>query len=201
MFYGLQKTTFVDFPGKIAATLFTGGCNFRCPWCHNQDLVYPEKLQSLSPLDEEDIKSFLKKRTHLLEGICITGGEPTLWGERLLDFLGWAKSIGYATKVDSNGSHPEWIREAIQQNVVDFFAMDIKHLWSDYTQAIGVRFDTEVLKTSIELLKTSGKPHQFRTTLIPGLHPPHMRKQAEELGIEIVFQEYRAPTLYGAVFV
>ncbi|MCX7881612.1 MAG: anaerobic ribonucleoside-triphosphate reductase activating protein [Brevinematales bacterium] len=197
MWYGIQRTTFVDFPGKIAATLFTGGCNFRCPWCHNQDLVYPHRLSQLPQLDEEEIKHFLIRRKHLLEGICITGGEPTLWGERLLNFLAWAKSIGYETKVDTNGSHPEWVEEALKEDVVDFFAMDIKHPWETYHHAIGRDYDIHLLKKTISLITQSGKPHQFRTTLIPGLSRKTMLTFAQEMNIDLVFQPYRDPHPLG----
>ncbi|MFN4217347.1 MAG: anaerobic ribonucleoside-triphosphate reductase activating protein [Brevinematales bacterium] len=197
MFYGIQKTTFVDFPEKIAATLFTGGCNFRCPWCHNHDLVHPERLARLSPLDEEEIKAFLVKRRHNLEGVCITGGEPTLWGERLLSFFSWVKSLGYATKVDTNGSNPEWVEMAIKEDVVDFFAMDIKHPWESYHEAIGVNYDIERLKKTISLIKESGKHHQFRTTLIPGLSREKILAMAKEMDIEITFQTYRDPFLWA----
>ncbi len=197
MFYGLQKTTLVDFPGRIAATLFTGGCNFRCPWCHNKDLVYPERLRLLPPLPEEDIKAFLLQRKHQLDGICVTGGEPTLWGERLIEFLLWAKSQGYETKVDTNGSHPEWIKIALQKGAVDFFAMDIKETWENYGEAIGlISYDTETLRESIRLIQTSGKPHQFRTTLIPGISRERMELLTRELEISLVFQEYRDPAVY-----
>ncbi|URA09176.1 anaerobic ribonucleoside-triphosphate reductase activating protein [Thermospira aquatica] len=197
MFYGLQKTTLVDFPGRIAATLFTGGCNFRCPWCHNKDLVYPERLGLLSPLPEDDIKAFLLQRKDQLDGICVTGGEPTLWGDRLIEFLLWAKSLGYETKIDTNGSHPEWIERALKEKAVDFFAMDIKQTWESYREAIGLpSCDISLLKKSIKLIQASGKPHQFRTTLIPGISPKSMEKLTQELGISLVFQEYRDPTIY-----
>jgi len=196
IWYGIQKTTFVDFPGRIAATLFTGGCNFRCPWCHNQDLVYPERLKRLPVLDDEEVKSFLIRRKHQLEGICITGGEPTLWGDTLLAFLDWAKSLGYAVKVDTNGSNPSWVHKAITSQLLDFIAMDIKHPWETYDQAIGVHFDVEILKQTVAIIRESGVPHQFRTTLIPGLSEQTMQRLAETMGITIVFQTYRDPLVY-----
>lgn len=197
MFYGIQKTTLVDYPNVIAATLFTGGCNFRCPWCHNPDLVYPERLKNLVPLDEDDVLGFLARRRNQLEGVCITGGEPTLWGERLLTFLARVKALGYRVKVDTNGSHPEWIEEALKKNVVDFFAMDIKNTFQEYAVTVGLReLDIHLLRRSIECIQQSGKDYLFRTTVLPGMDREIMRDFVLSLGVDLshyVFQEYREP--------
>ena len=168
---GLNKTTLLDYPGRVAATVFTGGCNFRCPFCHNGGLV-------LSPLTqehytEEDILGFLKKRKHILSGVCITGGEPTIQQD-LPDFIRKIKELGLAVKLDTNGSHPHMLEELIGKKQIDYVAMDIKNVPGKYQETTGLAeegayaeasdnaFPVKAVQQSVELLKNSGIPAQWR---------------------------------------
>ena len=126
---GLNKTTLLDYPGFVAATLFTGGCNFRCPYCHNRDLVL--KDQSLVPLSEEEIFAFLQKRRNVLTGVCITGGEPTLYPD-LPEFISQIRELGYLVKLDTNGTNPQMLGDLIRAGLIDYCAMDIKNAPDKY---------------------------------------------------------------------
>jgi len=168
---GLQKTTLVDFPGKIACTVFTVGCNFRCPFCHNRDLITVKlfKKSGIAPIDENYFFTFLKKRRKILDGVCITGGEPTLQPD-LLPFCRKIKKLGLKTKLDSNGSNPQVLKKAIQEKVIDFIAMDVKTAFGEYEKAIGIKFPEEKVKQSIKIILSSGLDYELRTTLVPGIH-------------------------------
>lgn len=165
---GYQKTTLLDFPGHVAATLFTGGCSFRCPFCHNSDLVLcsPEMMS----VSEEEIFSFLKKRRNVLSGICITGGEPTLQ-EDLVDFIEKVRELGYKVKLDTNGYQPEKLAELLQRKRIDYIAMDIKAGSSNYAKVSGIpNLDMKRIKESIALIEQSGIDYEFRTTVVKELH-------------------------------
>ena len=164
---GLNKTTLLDYPGCVAATIFVGGCNFRCPFCHNGDLV----LQSaqITGYSEEEVLTFLKKRKNVLEGVCITGGEPTLYGE-LSDFIRKIKALDYKVKLDTNGSNPEMISELVKNGLVDYVAMDIKAPAASYDRVCGVNVDIDKIKKSVEFLKEGNVPYEFRTTVVKELH-------------------------------
>lgn len=164
---GLNKTTLLDYPGKVAATIFVGGCNFRCPFCHNGDLVLHSK--EMPEISEDEVLSFLKKRKNVLEGVCITGGEPTLYKE-LPDFISKIKELGYMVKLDTNGSHPRMVEELIEEKKVDYIAMDIKAPIWGYVKVCGVNIDTEKIEKSVELLKRGKIPYEFRTTIVKELH-------------------------------
>ena len=162
---GYQKTTLLDYPGKLAATVFIGGCNFRCPFCHNSELFAPEELY-----DEEELLSIFKKRRGVLEGIAITGGEPTLQAE-LPDFMRKIKELGLLEKLDSNGYRPEVLRSLIEEGLVDYIAMDIKNSPEHYGETAGFeKIDMSRIEESAQLLKTCGIDHEFRTTVVPELH-------------------------------
>lgn len=174
---GFQKTTLLDYPGHVAATLFTGGCNFRCPFCHNGDLVKDTGEQP--GISGEEIFAFLKKRKGILEGICVTGGEPTLQPD-LGEFLRRVKELGYLTKLDTNGYRPEVLRELLKENLLDYIAMDIKAGWEHYPKATGVScFDSGKIKESIALIRGAGIPYEFRTTVVRGIH---RTEEFEEIG-------------------
>ncbi len=158
---GLIKFTLIDFPGRPAAVVFTQGCNFRCRYCHNPELVYPHLF--LEPMPEEDLFAFLKRRQGTLEGVVITGGEPTLH-EEILDFTAKIKQMGFAIKWDTNGTRPEMLREAYQRKLLDYVAMDLKAPLEKYSAITGVDFNPEIIKESMKLIKESGVPYQFRTT-------------------------------------
>ncbi|MBQ7653094.1 MAG: anaerobic ribonucleoside-triphosphate reductase activating protein [Clostridia bacterium] len=161
---GFEKLSLVDFDGYTACTLFTGGCNFRCPFCHNGPLVIGVGLEEYS---EEEIFSYLKKRKGILEGVVVTGGEPTL--QKDLDvYLKKIKDLGYAVKLDSNGTAPETLRSLIERKLVDYIAMDVKSSPSGYPLATGVPFNENVLK-SVDLLLEGMVDYEFRTTLVKGL--------------------------------
>lgn len=165
--YGLQKTTLLDYPGTLAATIFTGGCNLRCPFCHNSDLVLiPSNMQRIS---EEEILSFLEKRKSVLKGVCITGGEPALQAD-LIPFIQTVKSLGYLVKLDTNGFFPEVIDKLLQNSLVDYIAMDIKNTPQKYEFTTGVYCDLSKINRSLSLLKECTVPYEFRTTLVREFH-------------------------------
>ena len=166
---GMQKLTLLDFPGVVACTLFTAGCNFRCPWCHNAGLVLPEEMQT-QMLENEMVLDFLEKRKGVLDGVCITGGEPLLQTE-LPDFLRSVKELGYRVKLDTNGSFPERLKDLVRENLVDRVAMDIKNGPSHYTETIGrARADLEAIGASKDFLLEGSVDYEFRTTVVRGLH-------------------------------
>ncbi|MCA9399993.1 MAG: anaerobic ribonucleoside-triphosphate reductase activating protein [Candidatus Omnitrophica bacterium] len=160
---GLQKCSLIDYPEKLSCVIFTQGCNFRCPFCHNRELVLPEHFKETVP--EEDVLTLLTKRRKYLEGVVITGGEPTEQ-EDLLQFMDKIKSMGYLLKLDTNGSRPHIIRALIQNGLVDYIAMDIKTSLEKYQKAIGVNFPVELIQESIDLIKGSGIQYEFRTTVV-----------------------------------
>lgn len=165
---GLNKTTLLDYPGRVAATVFTGGCNFRCPFCHNGDLVI--KPSSLEMISEEEVLSFLNKRKNVLKGVCITGGEPTLQAD-LPDFISRIKNIGYEVKLDTNGYRPDVLRDLLDKKLIDYVAMDIKNCREKYAVTTGCTdFDIGKIERSMEILKTSGIAYEYRTTVVDGLH-------------------------------
>ena len=168
--HGLSKLTLLDFPGHLACTVFTGTCNFRCPFCHNAPLVLtPDACPVIS---EEEFFEFLDSRQGKLEGVCITGGEPTL-SPKLPDFIKKIKDRGFLVKLDTNGYRPEVLRELLHHNLLDMVAMDIKNSRESYTRACGIEgtaFHLSRIEESISLLLTSEIPHEFRTTVTAELH-------------------------------
>lgn len=163
---GLQKLTLLDYPGKMACTVFTYGCNFRCPFCHNAMLVTEENIDNIS---EDEFFTFLKKRQGILDGVCISGGEPTLQKD-LAEFIGKIKDMGYAVKLDTNGSKPEVLRKLISENLLDYVAMDIKNSPAKYSLTCGCEIDIALIKESVSIIKESGIDHEFRTTTVRELH-------------------------------
>ena len=171
---GLQKLTLLDYPGRTACTVFTGGCNFRCPFCHNAPLVIPGREQE--PYTEEEVLSYLKKRAGLLDGVCVSGGEPTLQ-EGLDAFLRQVKALDYQVKLDTNGSRPEALRALLRQGLADYVAMDVKSSPEEYARACGVPVDLEKVNESIDLLLSGCVDYEFRTTVVAGLHTPQIIEQ------------------------
>ncbi len=166
---GYQKLTLIDYPGKIATTVFTVGCNFRCPFCHNPELVKSITYNSQPNVLEKEFFAFLKKRRGKLDGVCITGGEPTLQSD-LIDFIKKVKKMGFLIKLDTNGTRPDVLKKLYKARLLDFVAMDIKNNLEKYAQTCGEKVDIERIKLSVELIKNSGVPYEFRTTVVPGLH-------------------------------
>jgi len=163
---GLQKNSLIDYPGKIAAVIFLQGCNFRCPFCHNPQLVVPNRYEGRVPITE--VIDFLMERKGQLDGVVVTGGEPTMHPE-LPNLLQIVKDMGYAVKLDTNGSHPHVLREIINNGVVDFIAMDVKAPLKKYPELSGVSIDISLITRSIKIIKDSCIDHQFRTTVHPSL--------------------------------
>lgn len=158
----------VDFDGKIACTVFTGGCNFRCPFCHNAPLVVGN-LNS-QRIDEAEVFDYLQKRKGLVDAVCVTGGEPTLQPD-LCDFLTKVRGMGYATKLDTNGLRPDVLEEVLNKKLVDFVAMDVKNSPEKYALTVGVEsVDMGKILKSMQLLKGSGVDYEFRTTIIKEFH-------------------------------
>ena len=165
----MQKLTLLDFPGVVACTLFTAGCNFRCPWCHNAGLVLPDEMSD-RVLESEEVLSFLEKRKGVLDGVCVTGGEPLLQAE-LPDFLRRVKGLGYRVKLDTNGSFPERLEALVRENLVDRVAMDIKNGPSRYAETVGRKdLDLSAVTASKDFLFSDPVDYEFRTTVVRGLH-------------------------------
>jgi pyruvate formate lyase activating enzyme len=167
---GLKKCSLIDFPGVICAVVFTQGCNFRCPYCHNASLVLPERFQE--PLDSKTIVQFLSRRKNQLDGVVISGGEPTLQSD-LVKFIYEIKELGYLIKLDTNGSRPDVLNNLFVKNLVDFVAMDIKAPLEKYQLLSGASPDQEAIKESIRLIYKGHIVHQFRTTFAEPLLEKH----------------------------
>ncbi len=164
---GLQKLTLLDYPGKIACTVFLPGCNFRCPFCHNASLV--TKIDNESFSDEQEFFDFLNTRKGILQGVCITGGEPTLQFE-LVDFIKKIKSMSFDVKLDTNGYRPDILKDLVNDGLVDFVAMDIKNCMDKYSLTVGRDVDISLIKESVDFLKQGNIPYEFRTTIVKELH-------------------------------
>lgn len=175
---GLQKLTLVDYPGKIAAAVFLSGCNFRCPFCQNAELVVSEFMPAADLISETELFEYLDSKSGFIDGICISGGEPTLNLE-LADFIKKIRTKGYLIKLDSNGSNPEILSKLLDEKLIDYIAMDIKTSLDKYKKAIGAEIDLEKIKESAEIIKNSGIDYEFRTTIVPGLVE---REDIEKIG-------------------
>jgi len=160
---GLQKFSMIDYPGKLTAIVFTLGCNFRCGYCHNPELVLPEKFNP--SLDEEELLKFFKTRIGKLDAISITGGEPTLHQD-LPQFIKKIKSLGFLVKLDTNGTNPPMLKKIIDDKLVDYLAMDIKAPLEKYEEVINQKVDLENIRKSIKLIMDSGLDYEFRTTIV-----------------------------------
>ena len=158
--------TMLDFPGKIACTVFTHGCNLRCPFCHNSILV----TEDVEYVSVDEIFSYLERRRRMLDGVCITGGEPLLQPD-IFEFMGEIKKMGLLVKLDTNGAYPERLKEAIERGLVDYVAMDIKNCREKYALTAGVEgLDVSPFEKSVEILMSSGIDYEFRTTVVRELH-------------------------------
>lgn len=189
---GIQKLTLLDYPGTVACTLFTQGCNFRCPFCQNASLVLPEQYPD--PLSTDETLDFLRKRYGILEGVAITGGEPLLQPD-IADFLTRVKEIGYRIKLDTNGTNPDALAELIEEGLVDRVAMDIKASPDGYHVAAGLScVAVDRIDKTRALLMSGRTPFEFRTTVVNGIHTDEeMRKIAEWIAgdEEYYLQQYR----------
>ncbi len=166
--HGFQKMTMLDYPGKVACTLFTAGCNFRCPFCHNALLV--TEIDAAATYDEEEIFDYLRKRRGVLDGVAITGGEP-LMNRDIPDLLRKIKDLGYAVKLDTNGSYPDLLKAIAEEGLVDYVAMDIKNSKEKYAATVGLpRLDLRPIEESVAFLLSGRLDFEFRTTVVKELH-------------------------------
>lgn len=175
--HGFNKTTLLDYPEHVAATVFTGGCNFRCPFCHNASLVLNPGACCVIP--EDEVLAYLKKRKGILEGICITGGEPTLQKD-LKEFICCVRDMGYLVKLDTNGYRPQVLWQLLREGLLDYVAMDVKASLANYAKAAGcAHMDLSRIEESIAILKSCAIPYEFRTTVVKGIHTV---EEFEEIG-------------------
>ena len=175
-FYGMQKMTLLDYPGYVACTLFTGGCNFRCPFCHNALLVLD--LDENYTIPEEEVLAFLKKRQGLLDGVCVTGGEPLI-NKDIGDFFSKVKELGFKIKLDTNGTNPALLKELVSQNLVDYVAVDIKNSPEKYAETVGLKsFDMSSINETVNFLMTGSVDYEFRTTVTKQFHTEKSMEEA-----------------------
>lgn len=175
-FYGMQKMTLLDYPGYVACTLFTGGCNFRCPFCHNALLVLD--LDENYTIPEEEVLAFLKKRQGLLDGVCVTGGEPLI-NKDIGDFLSKVKELGFKIKLDTNGTNPALLKELVSQNLVDYVAVDIKNSPEKYAETVGLKsFDMSTINQTVNFLMSGCVDYEFRTTVTKQFHTEKSMEEA-----------------------
>lgn len=165
---GMQKLTLLDYPGITACLIFTQGCNFRCPFCHNSDLLENEIKTEI--VEEDEVFKYLNKRKGVLDGVCISGGEPLLQPD-IESFITKVKDMGFKVKLDTNGSSPSRLKRLIDKGLLDYIAMDIKNDFIDYDKTSGIQMiNIENIKRSISILEESGVEHEFRTTIVKELH-------------------------------
>ena len=165
---GFQKLTLIDYPGKIATTVFTIGCSFKCPFCHNPELVIKSEFLPWEGVEEEFFQH-LEKRKGKLDGVCITGGEPTIQPD-IIEFIKKIKDMGYLVKLDTNGTQPDVLKKLYDLKLLDFVATDIKNAPDRYDDTVGLKANIENVKKSVAMIMNSGLPYEFRTTVVPGIH-------------------------------
>ncbi|MBD3313370.1 anaerobic ribonucleoside-triphosphate reductase activating protein [Candidatus Woesearchaeota archaeon] len=178
---GLQKTSVVDYPGKVSCVIFTAGCNFRCPFCHNAGLIEKKGYDKINTIEENEFFDLLDRRKKWIDGVVITGGEPTIHKD-LPQLAGKIKNKGFLLKIDTNGTDPDMLKHLVNEGLVDFIAMDVKADTDNYSRASGVKADMDSIKESIMIIRDSGIDHEFRTTMVPGIHAEeNIRKMGEML--------------------
>ena len=166
---GLQKLTLIDYPGKLAATVFLCGCNFCCPFCYSSELVLPEKIKKQPKISEKDFFKFLKERKKLIEGVVLCGGEPVV-SKGLIPLIKKIKKMGFFVKLDTNGSNPQMLKKLIEGKLVDYIAMDIKGPKERYGEFVDRKVDVKKIQKSIDILKKGEVDYEFRSTIVPSLH-------------------------------
>lgn len=164
---GMQKLTLLDYPGNVACLIFTQGCNFRCPFCHNSGLL--DMNNNCKKIDEKEVFKYLEKRRGLLDGVCISGGEPLLQKD-IVDFIRKVKDLGYKVKLDTNGSSPKKLKQLIEDGLIDYVAMDIKNDFLNYDKTAGMCTNIDNIKKSIEIIENSNIEYEFRTTIVKQFH-------------------------------
>lgn len=174
--HGLQKMTLLDYPGKVACTVFLGGCDFRCPFCHNSEIL---DMGAPAEMDDVSVLAFLEKRKGLLDGVAITGGEPLLRSD-IFEFLSKIRALGYPVKLDTNGNHPKKLKEIVKAGLVEYVAMDVKNSPVRYAETVGLpSFDMTGIRESIDFLLDGAVDYEFRTTVVQELHD---EQSFEEIG-------------------
>lgn len=178
----IQRFTLLDFPGRVACIAFTPGCNMRCAFCHNPEFVLPEELKRLAPsfVSEATFFNFLDQRRGLLDGVVVSGGEPTVWQD-LPDFFREIKKRGFLTKLDTNGNNPMMLQELLNEELLDYVAMDVKTSLANYSSLVGRGVKTTNIAESLKLLKASAIEHELRTTLIKEIHTEPILLDLEKL--------------------
>lgn len=202
---GLQKSTLIDYPGKIAAVIFTAGCNLRCGYCHNPEMVLPDQIvaHSSSHISENIFFDFLDRRVGILDGVSICGWEPTIHRD-LPDFCRKIKEKWFSVKLDTNGRDPDMIARLIGEDHVDYFAMDIKYTWEKYSTLVWSSIDQKKYEKSIELIMSRAKDYEFRSTIIDGVHTSEdIREMASYIAWAKIYylQNYRSDVTLDPVFV
>jgi len=189
---GIQKNSFVDYPGNIAAVVFTSGCNLNCYFCHNRHIINPENIDVTYDID--DVMRFLDSRRSFLDGVVISGGEPTLQPD-LEEFIVKIKRLGYLVKLDTNGTRPFVLRKLIDKNLVDYIAMDIKAPFEKYNEICGVEVDITSIQQSIEIIMNAGCDYEFRTTFVPELNKDDILEIVRTIrrAKRYVLQQFRIP--------
>jgi len=178
-FGGFEKFTLIDYSGKTACMVYTIGCPFRCPYCHNPELVNETcKIK----INEEEVLDFLSTRQNMLDGIVVTGGEPSMHGDKLIEFMRKVKVLGFLIKLDSNGVDPDFLQKIINEKLVDYIAMDIKAPIIKYMQSVSRSVDVDAIRKSIEIIKSSGVDYEFRTTIVRSMLS---LQDLEQIGMEI----------------
>ncbi|HUW22320.1 MAG TPA: anaerobic ribonucleoside-triphosphate reductase activating protein [Candidatus Bathyarchaeia archaeon] len=202
---GYLRTSLIEWPGNISAVIFVPGCNFRCPFCHNRDLVISKKVTRLQNYKEKEVLTDLRQRKRWIDGVVITGGEPTLQTD-LSTFLKGLKRAGFLTMIETNGSRPEVIKQLVREELVDFWAMDYKAIFSDYENVVNIKKVkkkfrknealglVKAVKRSMRLILKSGLPCEFRTTVVPTIHNEKVLiEMAKELKHLLVITDWLSP--------
>jgi len=191
MIHGIQKTSFIDYPKKIAYVIFLGGCNMRCPFCHNKSIVNKESDR----YHIDQILSDLKKRIHFNEAVVITGGEPTIYKDELIDLIFKIRDLGYLIKLDTNGTNPDVVKELLDNNLLDYIAMDIKNVFYKYEETCGVKVDIPAIEKTVNLIKNSNINYEFRTTVNKNMHKKEDILQIKKyIGNNYFIQSYKYST-------
>jgi len=164
----IEKSSTVDYPPYISAVVFLSGCNFRCPFCYNKELV--DNNSSLPDIPKDEVLEWLTTRDGKLDAVVLTGGEPTIHGEKLINFAREIKELGFKIKLDTNGSNPELMKRMIDEQLVDYIAVDLKSDRTTYNKACGIDFDMSKMDKTVSILSTNVVPYEFRTTVVPGIH-------------------------------
>ncbi len=201
---GVQKFTMIDYPEKVAAIIFTPGCNMRCKFCHNKEFVLPKEIKELRPsfIPQKAVLNFLQSRKGKLDGVVISGGEPTVQPD-LKDFIISVREMGFLVKLDTNGNLPDVLKELVNENLLDYVAMDVKTTLENYQDLVGDLVNPQKVSKSIEFLKQNNVPYEFRTTIIDDVHAVDIIKEMAELlkgSDKLYLQKFRPETTLDPKF-